>query len=175
MTKQNAIIAAAERAFDRNGFSATSMDVLARAAKVSSRTLYKHIGSRAELIDKVLELREKHFFDVCRPDDIGALFAALDQWYWSTGANGCLFLRAASENRSLPSVAKAMKRHKKKFHELVARLVADEIGPNEVVAEQILVLFEGANAAAVYRGALAIEAAAAAAQAVLAAARTATA
>lgn len=172
MTEQNAIVAAAERAFDRNGFSATSMDVLARAAKVSSRTLYKHIGSRAELIDKVLELREKHFFDVCRPNDVTGLFTALDDWYRSIGSNGCLFLRAASENRSAPSVTRAMKRHKKKFHDLVARLVEDEIGRDDLVTEQILVLFEGANAAAVYRGAPAIKAAAAAAEAVLSAART---
>lgn len=55
------LISAAENLFDCHGFSATGMDRLAQAAGMSSRTLYKHAGSKNELIAAVLMTRGQRF------------------------------------------------------------------------------------------------------------------
>lgn len=50
MDTHSRLLAAAEQLFDRHGFTPTGMDRLAQAADMSSRTLYKHAGSKNALI-----------------------------------------------------------------------------------------------------------------------------
>ena len=54
MDTKTQIVVSAEREFDCNGFAATGMDRLTQAAEVSSRTLYKHVGSKTALIVAVV-------------------------------------------------------------------------------------------------------------------------
>lgn len=153
------IVSSAERAFDRHGFTATGMDRLTEAAEVSSRTLYKHIGSKTALIAAVLEERGRRFFGQLDVHSVDALFAALEDWTRTEGARGCLFLRAQGETGGeTPEVSDAVAAYRRKLRDLIGRVVANDVGEGggDVLAEQILVLFEGAISAASYRGADAI-------------------
>lgn len=171
------ILCTAEDAFQRHGFAATGMDRLSSAAEVSSRTLYKHVGSKDALIVAVLNQRCGRFLarlDVRSVDD---LFQALEDWTNTEGARGCFFLRAESEmGREMPGVVQAVASYRKDLYALVGKVVADDVGQagQEDLVDKILVLFEGATSAASYRGANAVGAARSVAALLMRQARTAT-
>ncbi|MCC9623012.1 TetR/AcrR family transcriptional regulator [Thalassospira sp. MA62] len=156
---------------------ATSMDQLTEAAEMSSRTLYKHVGGKTGLVSAVLTARDQRFMqmiDVTRIDD---LFDALRTWTRNEGARGCLFLRAYGETGGeTAEIADAVMTHKSAFHAQLKNIVATELGPdhprNDTVTEQVLILIEGATAAAIYRGADAFTAAQDAATILIAQARS---
>ncbi len=156
------IISSAERAFDRHGFAATGMDRLTEAAGVSSRTLYKHVGSKNALITAVLEERGRRFFSQFDVHSVDELFGALESWTRIRGARGCLFLRALGETGGeISEVSDAVAAYRRKLRDLIDRVVANDIDRDgsDVLAEQVLVLFEGAISATSYRGVDAIRAA----------------
>jgi len=166
MDTKQALIAAAERQFYEHGFAATGMDALARAAGMSSRTLYKHAGSKAALIVAVLDARDRRFFEYVERCEVGALFDAHLRWIAREGAHGCLFLRALGETGGAqPEIAAAVRRHKDRMRAWIEAAVLAAIGrPDPVLAERIVLLFEGAVAASAYQGVAAIRAAAATAR-----------
>ncbi|MBE9640760.1 MULTISPECIES: TetR/AcrR family transcriptional regulator [Rhodobacterales] len=168
------LIAAAEQLFDRHGYMATGMDRLTEAAGMSSRTLYKHAGSKAQLMARVLTERDRRFMARLEVRTVDALFAALEDWVWVEGTRGCLFLRSRAETGGdTPEIAEAVASHKAAFHRRIEEVVAADLGREDpVLAEQVLVLIEGATHAAVYRGADAVSAARAAAAILIERART---
>ncbi|KZD12501.1 TetR/AcrR family transcriptional regulator [Oceanibaculum pacificum] len=159
------LIAAAERLFDRHGFTATGIDRLTQATGMSSRTLYKHAGSKTALIAAVLSERDRRFQRRLAVRSVDGLFAALGDWVRVEGSRGCLFLRAHGETGGdTPEIAAALSAHKEQLRERIRLIVINETGgENPALAEQILLLFEGATATAVYRGAPAVASARAAA------------
>lgn len=160
------IVTTAERLFDRGGFAGTGMDRLIQTAGVSSRTFYKHAGSKVALMAAVLTERDRRFMRQLDVRSVDALFQALEDWVRTEGARGCLFLRAHGETGGETSeVAEVVALHKAAFRDRIAQIVAGDVGCGGTpeLAEQILVLFEGATASAVYRGPKAIAAARAAA------------
>ncbi|MER0237632.1 helix-turn-helix domain-containing protein [Fulvimarina sp. MAC8] len=161
MDTTNKLIAAAERLFDRHGFVATGMDRLTEAAGMSSRTLYKHAGSKTQLMARVLGERDRRFMARLDVGTVDALFKALDDWIRIEGTRGCLFLRSIAETGGdTPEIAEAVRVHKTAFQNQVARTVATDLGHEDAeIAEQILVLLEGATQAAIYRGDEAVHAA----------------
>ncbi|PZX15273.1 TetR family transcriptional regulator [Palleronia aestuarii] len=174
MDMTSKLTAAAERLFDRHGYMATGMDRLTQAAGMSSRTLYKHAGSKAELMARVLTERDRRFMARLEVRTVDALFAALEDWVRVEGARGCLFLRSRAETGGdTPEIAEAVAAHKTAFHQRVTEVVSADLGHDDPgLAEQVLVLFEGATHAAVYRGAEAVSAARAAAGILMERART---
>ena len=128
---------------------------------MSSRTLYKHVRSKAELMARVLTERDRRFMARLEVRTVDALFAALEDWVRVEGCRGCLFLRSRAETGGdTPEIAEAVAAHKEAFHRRVGEVVALDLGRNDpALAEQVLVLFEGATHAAVYRGAQAVSAA----------------
>lgn len=156
------ITASAERVFDSGGFAASGMDALTQAAGVSTRTLYKHIGSKSDLIAAVLRIRSTRFFErLDVVDDVDGLFAALEQWVQSEGARGCLFLRAAGElSAEFPAALEEVSKYRRRLRELINKLVQQEgEACSDLLTDQVLVLFEGATSAASYRGLPAVSAA----------------
>ncbi|WP_018916839.1 TetR/AcrR family transcriptional regulator [Vreelandella zhanjiangensis] len=153
------LISAAESLFDRHGFTATGIDRLTQAAGMSSRTLYKHAGSKHSLIAKVLSERDKRFLRRLDVSSVDALFKALEDWVRVEGCRGCLFLRAYGETGGdVPEIAEVMAAHKAGVWSKIQEIIALETNGrgNEQLAEQILILFEGATATAIYRGADAV-------------------
>lgn len=174
MDTKTKLISAAELLFDRHGFTATGMDKLTQAAGMSSRTLYKHAGSKTALIHDVLTERHRRFQQRIEVDSVDALFCALEEWVRVEGSRGCLFLRAYGETGGdTPEIANAVLAHKASLYEKVQEIVSLETGGNHnpELAEQILILFEGATAAAIYRGAESITSARIAASALIQQAR----
>lgn len=174
MDTRRKLLCAAEALFDRHGFTATGMGRLTRAADMSSRTLYKHAGSKADLIVAVLAERQQRFLRAIRVQSVEALFAALETWVRREGGRGCLFLRAYGETGGdAPEIAQAVSTYKAELFDTIEKIVSAETGGahQPELAEQILVLFEGATWAAVYRGTGAINAARQAAVALIQQAR----
>ena len=89
-----------------------------------------------------------------------------EDWMRTAGMRGCLFLRSRAETGGdTPEIAEAVAAHKAAFHQRVGEVVAADMGYEApALAEQVLVLFEGATHAAVYRGADSLSAARAAAR-----------
>lgn len=160
-TVRDRIIAAAEPVFDRHGFAGTGVDRLTAAASVSSRTLYKHLGSKTGVIVAVLGARCGRFERVFDVNSIEQLFDSLGSWFETEGSRGCLFLRAMGEGGEfVPEVAETVQRYRETLHGTVARVIEHETGgADELLIEQLLVLIEGAAAAASYRGERAVRAA----------------
>lgn len=147
---------AAARLFYRRGIHATGVELVAREANVSKRTLYQHFGSKAELVDDYLRAFdarggspvERRLNDLAltpRERLLGIFDAEPAQVF-----RGCPFHNAAVESAgSLPGVDDIVRGFKDAF---IARLatVADEAGAvdSALLGRQLAVMFEGAAALA---------------------------
>lgn len=153
------IIRAAEALLGAQGISQSGMDRIAAAAKVSTRTLYKHVGSRDALFRAVLSARHQRFFGQMRATSIAALFDELEAWIAAEGAHGCLFLQLEREVGA--PVAAEVDAYRQALRARLAELAAQEVPPAAVpsVTQRLLVLFEGATASATYCGTAAVAAA----------------
>lgn len=155
MDKRTEMIAGASRIFDLEGFRGVGIDRVIEPSGVSTRTLYKHFGSRDGLVLAVLEARHASFMQQLTAksdngDPIGSLFDTLHQWMAEQGARGCMLLRARSEYASASeAVVTLVQQQKKDFLEEVSRRIALALGHgDESLALQIWLLFEGATASA---------------------------
>jgi AcrR family transcriptional regulator len=147
---------AAAELFYRNGIHATGVELVARQANVSKRTLYQHFASKSDLVDNYLrglEARggaptEKRLDDTGLPARERLL--AIFDLRRSEVVRGCPFHNAAVESAgSLASTDEIVRTHKAEFtRRLVA--VAREAGAAdpELLGQQLAVLFEGATAMA---------------------------
>lgn len=159
--RQN-ILRACEAEFDRAGYGATGMDRLAAVAQVSTRTLYKHGQNKSALLRAILEERGERFLNTVRDPGPDGIFTAFGAWIEAEGARGCFFLRMMSEAGAQdPEIGAAVLAYKDRLREAFrASLEAEGLDPDAgLLLDQVLVLFEGATFAAVYRGANAVDAA----------------
>lgn len=178
MDKRNDIVSSAEAVFDGNGFRGTGIDAVLAPSGTSTRTLYKHFGSRDGLVVAVLDRRHRLFMERLAADSspsgpVAALFDTLSAWVDERGAGGCMLLRARAEYaQANADIVALVARHKTEFEEEVARRVTAALGrPDTLLARQIWMLFEGATATAALVGGGCVEAAKAAAVALLGLAR----
>lgn len=156
------ILQSAEQLFDQNGFAASGMDAVVSAAGVSTRTVYKKVGSKGSLITKVLHERRTRFLTQWESvESVPQIFETLRRWVESEGSRGCLFLRAATDRPADDTdVIAAVAQYRADLVLGVEKVVTSELGHADAqLAEEILVLFEGAVSAASYRGIPAIDAA----------------
>jgi AcrR family transcriptional regulator len=147
---------AAARLFYRSGIHATGVELVAREANVSKRTLYQHFPSKNDLVDNYLRRIDtrgslpvdKRLADV----NLAArerLLAIFDMPRADV-VRGCPFHNAAVESAgSLAGADAIVRAHKEKF---TSRLVAlaQEAGAADphLLGHQLAVLFEGASAMA---------------------------
>lgn len=152
MDKRTEIIAGASRLFEAEGFRGIGIDRIIAPSGASTRTLYKHFGSRDGLVVAVLEARHRAFMGrlETRPGDIEALFDTLREWVQEHGALGCMLLRARSEYaQACNEIVSLVHFQKDEFRREVAARVQCSLGrSDERLATQIWLLFEGATAAA---------------------------
>jgi AcrR family transcriptional regulator len=156
MDKRNEIIAGAAHIFEAEGFRGVGIDRVIAPSGASTRTLYKHFGSRDGLVIAVLEARHRRFMDQLSEwealdvDPVGSLFDALASWMDVHGARGCMLLRARSEySEASQEIVLLVSRQKHEFRDEIVRRVACVLGRKEaVLSTQIWLLFEGATAAA---------------------------
>lgn len=177
MDKRNEIITGAMRTFEAQGFRGIGVDAVLAPSGASTRTLYKHFGSRDGLVLAVIKQRHRAFMDrlAVAPDGgVAGLFQALSAWLDEFGASGCMLLRAHGEYAgSNAEVVACVRRQKTEFLAEFGRRIEQSIGlEDEVLALQIWLLFEGATAAASVMGTHVVAPAKEAAEALLTQART---
>ena len=155
------LIDAAIRLFGDEGIRATGIDRLLAEAGVAKMSLYKHFESKDALVVAALQRKDQLFRETfqamlaTRHDPRARLlsvFDALEKWFCRPGFRGCLFLNAAAE---LPEggcpARRAIAEHKEWVHQQF-RDLAKEAGADEALADQCMLLFEGAIARAYVTG-----------------------
>lgn len=176
MDKRTEIITGAMRTFEAQGFRGIGVDAVLAPSGASTRTLYKHFGSRDGLVLAVVEQRHRAFMDrlAAAPNSgVEGLFEALSVWLDEYGARGCMLLRAHGEYAgSNADIVACVRRQKNEFLVELGRRIEQVLGrQDEALALQIWLLFEGATAAASVVGAHVVGAAKEAAETLLSRAR----
>ncbi|UBU12704.1 TetR/AcrR family transcriptional regulator [Nonomuraea gerenzanensis] len=170
------LLTAAGELFYRRGIQAVGMDDVRAASGVSLKRLYQCFPSKEALVVAYLERRDERWMDSLtsyvagHDDQVGAVFGWLERWFGEEDFRGCGFVNAYGElGATSEAVAEVVRGHKRRLRAYLRGLVADDL-----TAEQLLVLVDGATVTAMVdpeRGAAAARAAAKAAHAVTAACR----
>jgi len=153
------ILATASELFYREGFRAVGIDRIVERAGVAKTSLYRHFRSKDDLIVAYLERANANFWDwfdeaVAEPasprEKLVAAFEATERLSTSADCLGCAFQAAASEFPEPDHPGHdAARRHKlevlRRLDELAAQAGADDPA---TLARQLLMLMDGAFAAA---------------------------
>lgn len=161
MDKRAHILVTAQKVFQEEGFRGVGVDRILEPSGASTRTLYKHFGSKDGLAAAVLADRDRRFLAALSEEPapgrgpIAALFDGLRRWMAEEGAHGCLFLRALGEYAAHGGgIAERVCAHKEAVRAVIAARVAADLGrTDEAIAAQVWLLFEGATAASAVAGA----------------------
>ncbi len=159
-SKADQLIDAALELFDERGYRATGIDAILARAGVAKMTLYKHFGTKDDLIVAAIRRagergRAEMFTDIERraPTPRARLLALFDvaETLVTRGSfRGCLFIRATGEFADDDSPIKAVcEEHgvlvKRFLAGLAMQAGADDPGP---LADQLMLLFRGVLTAA---------------------------
>ena len=151
------ILIAARELFYRHGIRAVGVDAIAEAAATNKMTLYRHFGSKDELIAAYLQELAKEGDDFWRrleetyPDDPHAQIEGwvqhVEQILTNCSERGCAMANAAVEMREYDHPARQIiDDYKTRKRDQLVRLFS-EAGYNEPeqVADEVFLLFEGAR------------------------------
>jgi AcrR family transcriptional regulator len=157
------ILDAADRLFYGEGIQAVGVDAIAAQAGVSKRTLYKHYASKDALITAYLARRSTRTTQNYRGQgpaedplaQILAVFAGFERRFADPSFRGCPFVNAVSELGGDPqhpalAVAREFKRLRRRWFE--TRLRALHAERPRLLADQLVILVEGAIATSLVRG-----------------------
>ncbi len=162
---RSAILEAADRLFYRDGIRAVGVDLIAAEAGVTKYTLYYHFPTKDALIDAYLAQRDQPTRDriIGRAERFGPLpgdhilgvFDVLAARFESDDWRGCAYLNAVAESGSkADAVCERVIEHKNALHRWVeAKLREAEAKDPQSIAEQIMLLIDGAQSRSTYRGA----------------------
>ncbi len=156
------IVETAERLFYAEGIRAVGIDRIIAEAGVAKMSLYNHFPSKDDLILAVLQYREEKFDGMFEKwmgrhieagmDRLEAFFAALKDWFESSGFRGCMFINSRVELADPKHPAsKFSAKHKERFHEMLREIVEETAGTKtaETAARAFALLVEGAIVTAV--------------------------
>jgi AcrR family transcriptional regulator len=151
------ILAAARRLFYRHGIRAVGVEAIAEAAATNKMTLYRHFGSKDELIATYLtELAKEgdEVWETLARDHPGDPNAQLDGWVryvevvlTDGGERGCAIANAAVEMRELDHPGRQIIDDYKtrKRNRLVALFRDAGYAEPDQLADEVFLLFEGAR------------------------------
>lgn len=155
-TKRDELVQKALKAFYRNGFNATGMDLLVTETGISKTSMYKHFRTKEDLILAVLRLRDENFRNWLyrRMEELAdtprgqliAMFDALEEWFDEPEYRGCMFIKASSEFQDANDpIHKQSADHKRLLERHITDL-AEQSGLKEpaILSRQLLLLKEGA-------------------------------
>ncbi|MCI2419974.1 TetR/AcrR family transcriptional regulator [Saccharopolyspora sp. K220] len=161
---ESKLLDTAEALFYERGIQAVGMAELRTASGVSLKRLYQCFASKDELVEAYLRRRDGRWRARLstyvtrhsnRPDQaVLAVFDWLHDWFGEPGFRGCAFLNSFGElGSSSPGVARAVRDHKDEVRHYLRKLVDDLAVPNpDELAEQLLILVDGATATAAVNG-----------------------
>lgn len=168
-SRRDHLVQTALRLFYTHGFHATGIDRILAESGVAKMTLYKHFGSKDDLILAALALRDETFRDWLTgrmteaSDDpetqLLAMFDALETWFHGEafkglGFSGCAFINAAGEFPPHDHPAHQIAAdHKAQVVTYLTEVCAKAgFADPAQLAEQLALLKEGAIATAQVRG-----------------------
>lgn len=151
------ILDAADRLFYSQGIRAVGVDAVAAEAGISKRTLYNHFPSKDELIAAYLARRGGLVVNEDGPPlaQILGLFDGLARWFASRRFRGCPIVNAMAElsgDRQHPAVPIALALKAGRLRQIEAQLRALKVADPAALAQQIVLLFEGAISTSLVRG-----------------------
>ncbi len=152
---QERILKTADSLFYGEGIRAVGVDTIASEVGISKRTLYNYFPSKDDLIVAYLarRLRPTAVSELPPEEQILGNFDQLERSLADDGFRGCPFVNAVAElkepGHAANKIALAFKDQSRTwFRELLSRL---EIANPESLAMQLMLLVDGAIAAAVVR------------------------
>jgi len=152
------ILDAADRLFYAHGIQSIGVDAVVLEAGISKRTLYKHFGSREQLIAAYLERRGARRPELPKPGDelheILGVFRRFERWFASETFRGCPFSNAIAElggDAAHPALAVARDIKARNSAWFEVRLRALGVAQTAALATQLSILVEGAVTLAVQR------------------------
>lgn len=149
------ILDAATRLFYHHGVSTTGIDAVIESAGVAKMSLYRHFGSKEQLIVECLTRLDVRYHDwfVEQVENRGgdpvekllSVFDVLDEWFHSKHFRGCAFINATVELADpLHPARKPAMAHKKRNRDYVETLAADAgVADPQATAKHIMLLIEG--------------------------------
>jgi AcrR family transcriptional regulator len=156
-TPKERILAVASDLFYREGIHAVGVDVIAAAANTNKMTLYRHFGSKDELIAAYLRRLAEEGLN--KWEDIAAKhhgdpLGQLVEWIEQIGpckdlnmfSRGCAFINAAAElpDKEHPG-RKVIEEYKRKYYDLVLGLCRNAgLREPQKLADELHLVFEGA-------------------------------
>lgn len=156
--KRDDLIDLAMRLFNRHGYHATGVDRIMEETGIAKTTLYRHFGSKEELIvaaltkiDEASRDALRNFVETASNDPrerLLATFGQLDLWLRDCEFKGCPFVAAAAEyGTASDPVFQQVRLHKRLILAYFEELVRAAKLPNaKDLARQIMMLHEGAIA-----------------------------
>lgn len=150
-TARERLIATATRLFYRQGINSVGVDRLVKDAGVAKMSLYRHFGSKDQLIVECLSLLDVHYHEwfVAQVDDrcsdpvdkLLSMFDVLDEWFNSKQFRGCAFINATVElaDPGHPARHPAM-RHKERNRAYVEELATAAGAADPVALSRMLML-----------------------------------
>ncbi|MFK0218849.1 TetR/AcrR family transcriptional regulator [Streptomyces vinaceus] len=149
------LLDAAEALFYSEGIQAVGMDRIRTESGVPLKRLYKVFPAKEALATAYLDRRDRRWTASLRDavagaadpaEAVGAVFEWLAQWFSEPDFRGCAFLNAYGELGTGPAaVLDVVRRHKTELRELLAEAAGPGRGD---LAEQLLILVEGATVVA---------------------------
>ena len=154
------LLDAAADLFYREGIGAVGVDLVSKAAGVSKRTLYQQFGSKDRLIAESLDAHGTAIVGLYIPaEDPGApacrqilaVFEGLSRWTASETFRGCPFVNTATELADPGHPARAIARdYKLRLRAYFARQAERGRAKDpQRLADQLIVVFDGAIVQAV--------------------------
>ncbi len=160
-TARQRVVSAADRLFYARGVHSVGMDAVRAEAGVSLKRMYALFPSKDELVVAVLARRSAEWDAgiaaaaaqaTTARERVLAIFDFLDAWFRTSGFRGCAFVNAFGElGATSPQVAEAVRAQKESFRAYVSDQVR-EAGAPDAVADQIVLLAEGAQVGAAVLG-----------------------
>lgn len=156
LSKRDQLIHTALALFSRCGFHATGIELIAKEAGVSKRTLYAHFASKDALIvaalrhlDEQLRKRFAKHINNAGPDPkrrLLSIFDAAGVWFSEENFFGCTFINVMGEFAESNEQIHRLCREYKHQGRVLLKSLCEQAGASrpEQLAEELSLLLEGA-------------------------------
>jgi AcrR family transcriptional regulator len=159
-TPRQRLLDAAGELFYRQGITAVGVDLVSKAAGVSKRTLYQQFGSKDQLVAESLDAQGTAILRAYMPAEGGgapprqqilAVFGALRSWTASDTYRGCPFVNTATELADPGHPARRVARdYKLRLRDYFASQAEQGHADDpQRLADQLVIIFDGAIVQAV--------------------------
>lgn len=160
MDIKHTILTTAYATFYKHGFHASGVELLAKQAGTTKRTLYAHFGNKEGLIEAVLAFRHQQFMTNMQSglnrlpveNTVTAYLDFIESWVQSENFYGCLFINACAEFSDPDSMPhRQANAHKKAVRQLLYERLAhanlqqdkNDTDKTEKLADALFVIGEG--------------------------------